>query len=508
MVKDVQLHDWQIPHFERLLQILSTAHGANDTSPTGSGKTVFTCAIARKWNYPCVLIFGPKSIKRKWELTGAEYGVNVIFMTYAGLRGKKNPYLRKVGDQIIATQAFLDLVRIGLLLVSDETSSLKNDSDQSRCFHVLVQALVSMQSPSRVLLLSATPIDKPKQAESLCKCLGLITYDKLYEYEQDTKTYTLLGLQQIIDLASTVDPEQTAEIVPEYIDRKNAHKVCYELYTKIIKDCITSSAPGRDPMSTVHNGYYRMPTKDEQKLRDAVDKLKGALRFENGDVSLGSTKQSWGALTAAMQAIERAKRNTFIRLAREDLESDPQCKVILCLNYLDNIHKIADKLKQYNPLVLVGEVTKDDDRWALISAFQEPNTRYRLFIMNTRVGSTGIDLDDTDGRFPRKMYIVPTYNLIDIHQSTGRVDRATTKSIASIKLVYGQIGSSAIPVQTLRRSNLPVNNSPRSPTIQNLEQSIFDALARKSAVVESVLYSSDKVIFPGEYPTYVEPVVI
>lgn len=506
MVKEIRLYDWQVPHVDRLLQILTTSHGANDTSATGSGKTIVACSIAYQWNYPYVLVFGPKSIKRKWETTGKEYGINVIFMTYAKLRGKNNPYLRRVGTQIIATQAFLNLVRAGLLLVSDETSCLKNDSEQSRCFHVLVQALASMQSPSRVLLLSATPIDKPKQAESLLKSLGLITYNKLYEYEQDTRTYTLLGLQQIIDIATTVDPEKTAEIVPEYIDRKNAHRICYELYRQIIKDCVTSSTPPRDPMSTVQNGYYRMSSKDEQKLRDGVDKLKGAVKFQEGNVSLGTDKQSWGALTLAMQAIERAKRNTFIRLAERDLETDPQCKVVICYNYLDNIHKTAKKLQRFNPLVLTGETTNDDDRWSLITAFQEPSTRYRLFIMNTRVGATGIDLDDIDGNFPRKMYVVPTYNLIDIHQCTGRVDRANTKSIAEINLVYGQIGTSAIPVATLRRSALPISNgSPRSPSIQNLEQKIFDALAKKSEVVSSVLYSSEKIVFPGEYPTYIEP---
>ena len=112
--------------------------------------------------------------------------------------------------------------------------------------------------------------------------------------------------------------------------------------------------------------------------------------------------------------------------------------------------------------------------------FQVSSTEHRLLISNLKVASTGIDLDDKHGDYPRKCYASPNYIISDLHQLTRRFLRMDTKSTAVVRFVYGKCG---------RR-----------------ETSILNALARKSTVLKETLPTQveNGVHFPGEYDEEVE----
>jgi hypothetical protein len=149
------------------------------------------------------------------------------------------------------------------------------------------------------------------------------------------------------------------------------------------------------------------------------------------------------------------------------------------VNFTDNIHKIAELLADYNPVVVWGDIKKEK-RQILFDRFQAPNLDYRVIIGNLKICSTGIDLDDKDGRFPRYAYACPNYTILDLHQLTRRFVRLDTKSDASFRFFYGKIAKK--------------------------ETSILSALLRKTAVLKDTLETQvgEGVKFPGDYEEEVE----
>ena len=67
-------------------------------------------------------------------------------------------------------------------------------------------------------------------------------------------------------------------------------------------------------------------------------------------------------------------------------------------------------------------------------------------VANLKVCSTGIDLDDKDGNFPRVCFLSPNFMALDIQQLFYRFRRLDTQSNAYVYLVYGR-GQKEVNVQ-------------------------------------------------------------
>jgi hypothetical protein len=471
------LYEHQVPHFNNVLRICREWYAYLDSSRTGTGKTIITIEVAKALELP-LLVIGEVSTKGMWEQTTKKYGVELIeFLSYAKLRGN-NRYLINE-DKYIVSPYGCELFKRGVLLVYDECHNLKNRSRQSEAACCLSSWIALNTVHSRIACLSATPIDKEEQVLSLMRIMGIVLSDKLYEYIPSTEEYILVGLDELIAMAKAIDPATTEKLVPRNIAKHNARSVTFSLFRDVIKPRLSSAIEATNPLpdKDIANGYYEIAEKEE--LQAGVKLLSKLIRRVGDDIELISSSNTWTQLTKAMIVIERAKVSTMVRLAKETLAM-PKAKVILYFNYLECIDKAAKQLQDYRPLVMTGSVNSKD-RDTIIEAFNLPDTRYRLLIANTRVAGTGINLDDTHGDFPRYMFMIPTYNFIDLHQATGRIYRATTKSKVTIRLVYGKEDGAE----------------------RCLEHIILAALARKSEVTRGAVKDSS-VIYPGEYPIYWE----
>ena len=145
--------------------------------------------------------------------------------------------------------------------------------------------------------------------------------------------------------------------------------------------------------------------------------------------------------------------------------------------YIDSIFYLDKELKKYGSLIMYGD-TKIKDRDIVIGKFQQDSNECRVFISNTKVGGFGISLDDRFGYRRRYMFIIPTYNFIDLHQATGRIHRGTTESKATIRFIYSREAKS--------------------------EASVLNAIARKTEITKNVIYQTNGILFPGDYDSYVE----
>ena len=134
---------------------------------------------------------------------------------------------------------------------------------------------------------------------------------------------------------------------------------------------------------------------------------------------------------------------------------------------------VAAGLKAYSPLIMTGSVAPAI-RTRYMDLFQQPNLTARVIVTSPQVSGSGISLDDIYGDFPRYAFLSPSYNFINLDQATGRIWRANTKSNVNINMVY----------------------------IEGLEQecAILGSLASKSEKARGMLYDSENILFPGEYP--------
>ncbi len=137
-----------------------------------------------------------------------------------------------------------------------------------------------------------------------------------------------------------------------------------------------------------------------------------------------------------MMRIEDAKANTMMVAAEAHLERYPSSKVVIMFNYTDNIKRAVKKLKAYSPIMINGTIT-GVARQKRLNLFQAPSLKHRLLVGNLSVLSTGIDLDDKDGRFPRFCVANANLNAIDLYQMGHRFRRIDTKSDALVQFVFG-----------------------------------------------------------------------
>ncbi len=164
------------------------------------------------------------------------------------------------------------------------------------------------------------------------------------------------------------------------------------------------------------------------------------------------------------------------------MSENPMCKIVLACNFTQTIQDLARELEdEFQPLLLDGSVPSNK-RQNVLRPFQEPNLTRRLLIGNVHVLSSGIDLDDKDGSYPRVCFVSPNYNTIDLYQISYRFLRALdTKSDSEMYMLY-------------------VKN--------HAEMNLLSAIATKGKIMKDVTKEQAlmaNILFPCDFEPYVEP---
>ncbi len=502
--EEIYLKEYQIPHVEKLSDILTSNYCAFDMSMMGSGKTYTSSALALELLFTHVIIVCPASVESKWK-DMKKYGVPIhSVISYDSLRSRKGSQpkhglLTRIdaedGSGVVfkPTELLTKLVTESTLIIFDEAQKFKNKNDQFYACKVLSESVWKIGGTSRFLLLSGTPIDKEEQAIHMLQMMGFIRSAKLFVYNKEERFLKLYGAQDLINYCNDINKEKTQEFLrynPFYHD--NVQKNCYLMFQRIIKPGITAAMPSPKLTIDCKNGYYKITSSENaEELESAIGAL-GKASFYNektgkvdfkqlaagGFGAAGQKNAGYGAIQVALRRIELAKVNDMARIAKTQLESDPDCKVAICVTYVDSLKNLDALLKDYKPIIFNGQVQKQK-RAALIEKFQRFDTEYRVFLGNIATMSSGIDLDDKDGSFPRYAYVSPNYNILDLQQLTRRFVRLDSRSNATLRFFYGKIGAK--------------------------EMSIINALSRKSTVMKETTgeYTED-IKLPGEYTDEVE----
>lgn len=513
-IKPIELFPTQVDHVQRLATILKTNPYALDLSSLGSGKTFTASYIAMmpEYDFKHVVVIAPVSVQTKWKQMEKEYGVPVeVNLSFCGLRSVKlrqpksgllrrrdyttsmvNHYTRQAVEidkvEFFPTQRYSEMVEEGTLLVIDEIQNLKNVSAQFSACQALIKTVVeSPNRKSKVLLLSGSPIDKHEQVVTLYRTLNIMRQDALSMHNIGNRQIEWRGMQDIMEYARAIDRSTTHRIVSRPGFNFDMRRGCYDLFQQVIKPAISSSmsAPHLTHVIDKRNAFYDIQQPADIKLlQTGIGSLESACSFnrEDGSVNFANTggAGAMSAVTRALLQIETAKIQTIARVARAELEGDQSTKVIICVNYTATVGDLKELLKDFNPVILSGAVGLKD-RSKVLERFQRPTAEHRVLIGNLGVCSTGIDLDDKHGCFPRFLLVNPNYSSIGLYQLSHRILRLDTKSSSTFHVVYGK---------------------------QAHELRILSALSRKGTVMKET--TPDQVdagvIFPGDYPRFEENV--
>lgn len=520
VMKAIRLYPYQEQHVSALNKILDNSYFAFDLSSLGTGKTYTSAKIFQERGFRHIVTISPLSVKNKWLYINQEFGLNSDqHLTYNEIAGSKfnSPkcgYLirddfktyvpiESGGTRLIekytykATDKYKQLVNDGLLIVIDEFQNIKNNSAQTlaceECIRIIHDNFMKGGN-SRVLLLSGSPIDKKEQLVRLMKTINVMNDDKLV----NGKLYA--GINEIIDYVKKNISEgfnlyvkhtmnNYVKITWESGDYKynqnawSCTEYVYNLFLNVFKPFLSSimTIPEHsDVKLNKYNGLFILNNEEHNfEVNQALQELTRITNFNGTSVRIVNARDTLIRITKTLMRIEYSKINIFTRLVKQTLEENSNKKIVIGLNYMDSIHKIVEDLKEYNLAVLVGSTTLQNRR-KIIDKFQEPNTELQIIIANINVISTGIDLDDKDGNYPRVCYASPNYNTINIYQLGHRFLRGLdTKSDTDIFMVYTQ---------------------------NNFERKIMEALMAKGLVMKSISDSISETIntYPCDYMIFRE----
>jgi superfamily II DNA or RNA helicase len=491
-VEKIVLRENQAPHIAHLKKIFNSHYFAFDMSTMGAGKTYTTTQLALDLNFKHVIIVCPVSVENKWG-TMRKYGINIDYIiSYNSLRSVKNKtpkhgllerYDLEDGSTIFTpTERLNAMIKAGCLVVLDECQHVKNKNDQFLAAQAIAKAIGRSSSESRFLMLSGTPIDKEVHAIHLLQLMYIIYSSRLYVYSKEEYVLRLYGAKDLVDYCEKfIDSKAITKFVKEHPWRPdNVENNCYQIFQYIVKPALTSAMPSPPLEIDCKNGYYDIKLEADRKaLMKGIAELHSSVRFDEGKGKVEITRDTFGSINKALAKIESAKINTMVRVVKDILEDDANVKIGIFVNFTESLNRLQDLLKKYKPIRLDGGVHKNK-RQILIDEFQEPNAKRRVIIANIQVASTGIDLDDKYGGFPRFAFASPNYKILDLHQLTRRFVRLDSKSNASFRFFYGKG--------------------------LNKENSILNALARKTNIMKDTLEGQveEGIVFPGDYEDEIE----
>lgn len=501
----IELQEHQVNHVEKLVETFSWATTLFDMSTMGLGKTYTSTECVLRLGLPNLFVVCPVSMEKKWKDISKTPGINnCVVSSFASLRSisgcqPKHGLLRKVSlvdgkdsaeEVFEPTPKFMDLVEGGLMMVIDEVHNLKNSSEQFRACKALTDVINENKTgKSRCILLSGTPIDKEEQTVRMLRLMGLIVEKRLAAV--GTGVVGLQGAAELVNRCREQDSATTDRILRETPASNTLEviRVCHRLFRDVVCRFWVSTMPM--PKSDIDidckNGYYRV--EDEKSLThlqyyiEQLHKNSGFTTLTanvNGEGVVNMEAGKLGAIVKCLEGIEQAKLPIFERLVRKTLSGNPTVKVCVGLNYVQRtLLNLMDRLRDLNPRMIAGETPKAR-REKIMKEFQRPDSGSQLLIANVRCLSTGIDLDDKDGGFPRVVFASPNYTIVDLHQFSRRFLRTDSKSGPRFRFVYAECGRK--------------------------EQSILNALARKSQIMHGILKKqvTAGVRFPGEYEDEME----
>lgn len=478
----------QEEHFRRALKIYKTEPSFFDFSDRGLGKSIILIALALKFGMNIFVVcensaryvlskrivhmFGEENIRilfpansedfeddeseeddslknessseetykeTSYEVSEEELSkkpVKIVLLSYQCLRGVKtsrgdfsvrHPFLTRNAKGYETTNEFKKLVLSGgLFLCFDEVHNCKaTDSQSFQASHTLVHSLLSLRQKyesarnSKIYLSSATPVSQPKEIFYLFSLLG-ISSEKT-PYDDSRRKEKTKGYFQILEWIEERRDKISWDSFPSYLLEKNRNLTEDSVYTNLdllyphLRHLFASQNEDKLPFN-IHFFNFVVPIQKKDLLPASSNKIVQS-KYTKGsmDTELLEAKIAVPMILSILEEAKERKQNL---------------KFIIFYGYDQTADFCLKNLEGYNCSVVNGKGRNTDvlTRTSIYETFNRPTNDIQILITNYRVSSTSIDLDDTDGNWPRISVCFLSDHFITQSQSSWRICRMRTKS--------------------------------------------------------------------------------
>lgn len=482
----MQLYQYQESNFARLQEIFTYSKFAFNLSELGSGKSIIGLKLGESFNKIIVVSY-PAVINQNWceLITKYKLQEKIQTVTINSLRGRKsyklnNEYLTREDvplEQPVfkTTPYWRQLCSDRTLLIVDEFQMTKNKNIGAKALKALIGPILESKN-SRVLLMSGTPIDNTDQILNYLKLLNFLKKSRKYaalSFLFAASSFSLREKEGLLFSSPRCGEESDEnekndhlenEIIentssrsfsPSFLRSKNEKSEkgsdvsfceakreeinCFNFDAKLVEyfkyHFLPKFSDKMPPFAREINGrltYLTLGEKEKQEAGAEVESLANLCK----KIETTGKLEAGDSLTIK-QHLQNIELTKIPELASQiiNILKTTQKKIVVALFYIKPINLLCKLLSFYNPQVLIGD-TKNAERSRIISTFQEPNINCRLIIANADIISTGINLDDTSGLFPRVCFLSSNYKSMVSHQLFYRFCRITTKSVPEIKIIF------------------------------------------------------------------------
>lgn len=422
------LRDYQEPHFQRLLVSLSKYGAALDASDTGTGKTYVALAICKKLGV-IPLVIGPKTARAGWEKASALLGVDLEFVNYEKLKGKRQKVLLhekrarlEDGSVIVFKGPFIEKlantewgreVKIGKgsrwvwhndygLIIFDEAHRCGGATSLNSKLMIAAKRQAEM-----TMALSATAADDPRQMKALGYLLGLHGLSKKEPPSRLNYMSWLMrhgctpGTFGGFDFSSNSEKQKKAfarlhnEIFPSRGSRMRKAEI-----------------PGF-PETIID---VKLLTDETGKAKKITEELHGLDGEKSPDLA---------SIIHCRQQLEILKIPHFLDLAEDFALTS---KIATFVNFTDPLFQLVEALKKKFGNDRVGYISGtqtgkqgEAERWRYLELFQA--NKLEALVCNAQAGGESANMHDPTGQVERTALISPCESGRQYKQILGRVHR-------------------------------------------------------------------------------------
>jgi superfamily II DNA or RNA helicase len=396
---NVSLLEYQEDHAEKLIRILNSNGAALDASDPGIGKTYIASYICKSENLRPIVIC-PKNVISSWIKVLKMFDVDFVTVTNYELfvRGKQlngnvrhvSPYVKMNTKKKKASYEWS--VDENVIFIFDEAHKCKFISTGNAKL-----LLGAKETGNKILMLSATIVEKPKE-------FAMFGY--------------ILGMSQSLQLLVNWINKLTTPA-------KTIHTLLYDGNEPKASRLTISELGDKFPDTQITADTYTM--KQSSEISEEYKKI--ALKIKKFKEEGDKSKFMIAKLQSEFRNIELLKIPTFVELAEDYIENN--YSVVIFVNYTETLLMLADKLNTKS-LIHGGQSKKERDE--CIENFQ--NDKTRIIISNIKAGGVGISLHDINGTYPRVSLISPTQSATNLIQALGRIYRSGGKTKSLQRIIF------------------------------------------------------------------------
>jgi len=426
MIKEKQIYESKtdpLPHQIEAIDYINRHHEVALFDEQGLGKTKIVidslCTSMKNGEVEGVLVVSPMSLLYNWEHEVTKHSFLIPIVLKGSEREKRYKFLTGANFYITNYEAVIaELERIKrfcrsrkTVIALDESARIKNPRTKT------AQSLFKLRPYStKRIIITGTPVaNKPLDLWSQFFFLdgGVLLGANFKEFKARYNEKNPDYSEALTELKNTITEHSIRRCKDEVLELPE--KKFVNVYVTLKGEQLKLYSQLREELR------IEIQDMDGNTIIDKSENiLKKLLRLTQIASNPVLVDKGYKEVPAKFDALECLLKDVIVK----------DEKAIVWTSFVDNIIILKNRLKQYNPLIIYGNVPVKD-RAAAVKAFQE-SEKNRIMIANPSAAGEGLTLT----RANKAIYLDRNFNLVHYLQSQDRIHRISqTKECKIFKIL-------------------------------------------------------------------------